>query len=283
VPASRSSGSAWHSRTDPTTTGCAGTCRPRPADVSHAHGGFAVVERGLHPEGGYNEEPLATYPAHGWVDAGGIAILLDHVAEYELVPGSAGRPDELALTVLRAVGLVSRNDHRYREDPAGPQIAIPAAQLRGPWGFGFAILPHAGTWHEVDVARAAEAYRHDLLAVLGSGPREAAQPSPADDRRGLELIGDGVVLSSLRRRGGGWLEARLVNLGERPAEAVIRHVTDAVEADLLGRPGSPLDVADGELRLRLGAAEIRTVRLRRVETAIASPDILDAAGPRQNA
>ena len=69
---------------------------PRPATASHAEGQFAVVERGLAAEGGYREEPLPTYPARGWVDAGGLAVLLDHVTEYELTDG--GR--ELALTVL---------------------------------------------------------------------------------------------------------------------------------------------------------------------------------------
>jgi mannosylglycerate hydrolase len=256
---------------------------PRSVEVSHAFGQFAVVERGLHPEGGYHEEPLATYPAHGWVDAGGVAILLDHVAEYELVLGADARPPELALTLLRSIGFISRNEHAYREDPAGPQIAIPAGQLRGRWGYRFGLLPHAGTWHEADVARAAELYRHDLLVTPGSGSRTAPWPPDTEPARGLELAGDGVLLSSLRRRGEGWLEARVVNLVERPTEAVIREVTDAAEADLLGRPGAPLEVRDRELRLRLGPAEIRTVRLRRVETATAAPDILDTAGPRESA
>jgi mannosylglycerate hydrolase len=256
---------------------------PRQLDVSHAFGQFAVVERGLHPEGGYHEEPLATYPAHGWVDAGGVAILLDHAAEYELLAGTDARSPELALTVLRATGFISRNEHPYREDPAGPQIAIPAAQLRGQWRFGFGLLPHAGTWHEADVARAAEAYRHDLLVTPGSGSRDDPWPPDSDSGRGLELSGDSVVLSSLRRRGGGWLEARVVNLADRPAEATIRHVTTAAESDLLGRPGPPLEVRDGELRLPLGPAEIRTLRLRRIETATAAPPILDVAGPRGSA
>jgi alpha-mannosidase len=189
---------------------------PRHADASHAHGQFVVVERGLQPEGGYHEEPLATYPAHGWVDAGGMAILLDHAAEYELLAGADERSGELALTVLRATGLISRNEHRYREDPAGPQIAIPAAQLRGRWRFGFALFPHAGTWHEANVAGAAEAYRNELLVTLGDGPRDTPWPPGANPGRGLELRGDGVVLTSLRRRGGGWLEARVVNLTGGP-------------------------------------------------------------------
>jgi hypothetical protein len=44
----------------------------------------------------------------------------------------------------------------------------------------------------------------------------------------------------------------------------------------------PLE-ADGSLVLELGAAEIRTIQLRRSETALGHADVLDAAGPRQSA
>jgi hypothetical protein len=41
--------------------------------------------------------------------------------------------------------------------------------------------------------------------------------------------------------------------------------------------------AGGSLSLDLGPAEIRTVQLRRRETATGHADVLDAAGPRQSA
>ena len=152
---------------------------PRQSGSSHAEGQFAVVERELSGEGGYREEPLATFPAHGWVDAGGLAILLEHLAEYEVTDD--GR--ELALTVLRSTGLISRNANPYRQDPAGPEIAIPEAQMRGRWHFGFALFPHAGDWRAGGVAEAAEAYRYGLTWAHGSAGDEAAWP-PAGRRRG---------------------------------------------------------------------------------------------------
>ena len=54
-------------------------------------------------------------------------MLLDQITEYELVDD--GR--ELALTVLRSFGLISRNANPYREDPAGPEVPVPDAQLIG--------------------------------------------------------------------------------------------------------------------------------------------------------
>jgi alpha-mannosidase len=227
---------------------------PRPAERSYAEGQFAVVERGLTAEGGHGEYPLPTQPADAFVAAGGLAVLPAHIVEYELV--EEGR--ELAITVLRATGLISRDAHPYRDEPAGPVLATPGAQLLGPRALAFAILPYPDEAPGPGVVAAAEAYRHPFLVAPGTGPAG----SLPDDRPGLAIEGDGVVLSSLRRRGE-MLEARLV--AERPSSVrvAIRGAIDAAQAvDLLGRLGEPLAVSEGVLELELGPWEIRTVQLR---------------------
>ena len=161
-----------------------------PADRSFAEGQFAVVERGLEVEGGHGEVPVPTYPAQGFVAAGGIALLLDHVTEYELV-GNA-----LALTVLRSTGLISRADNPWREENAGPELPIPAAQMRGRWSFSFAYLPNTDAALEH-----AEAYRHPFLIAPGTGSTDELR-----SHAGPALSGEGVVLASLQDR-----QARLVN------------------------------------------------------------------------
>jgi mannosylglycerate hydrolase len=234
----------------------------RPAATSAAEGQFAVVERGLSAEGGHGEVPLATFPARGFVDAGGAAVLLEHVMEYELLAD----PPELALTLLRAVGQISRNANRYREEPAGPEVATPGAQCRGPWSVGLAVYPHAGTWHADGVLEQAERYQHDLLAAAGTAPAAAGPGEGA----GLEVAGEGVALSALRRRGE-WLELRLAREHPEPGTATVGGgVVAAREADLLGRPGADLPVAGGSLRLELGAWEVRSVQLRLAQGASAS-------------
>ena len=259
---------------------------PRRADSSHAEGQFAVVERGLSGEGGYREEPLATYPAHGWVDAGGMAILLGHLTEYELTDAShASSGRELAVTVLRSIGLISRNDNPYRQDPAGPELAIPDAQMRGRRRIDFALYPHAGDWVTGEVVVAAERYRHAFLAAPGSGVADAPWPPERAGEDALLLDGDAVTLPSLRRRDDGWLEARVVNLAADPRSASLSGGIEAArEADLRGAPGADLPVRpDGAVRLDLGSAEIRTIQFRRRESSLARADLLDAARPRQSA
>ena len=226
---------------------------PRPVDRSWAEGGYAVVERGVEGEGGHGEHPLPTFPAQAFVAVDGLAVLCDHLTEYEIVAGG----NELALTALRAFGLISRNTNPYREDPAGPEVAVPGAQLHGRRWFSFALLPLADRWDRAGVLAAAEAYRHPFVTATGTG--EADAPPAA----GLSLAGDNVVLHALRRRGE-WLEARIVNPQDVPATCVVGEGLAATrEADLLGRPGDDLPVEQGRLRLALGPWEIRTVQLRR--------------------
>ncbi|HEX5039010.1 MAG TPA: alpha-mannosidase [Candidatus Limnocylindria bacterium] len=253
---------------------------PRRAETSDAEGQFAVVRRGLAGEGGYREEPLPTFPAHGWVDAGGLALLLDHIGEYELTDDGA----EVALTLLRATGLISRNANPYRQDPAGPEMPIPHAQMRGRHRFTFGLFPHAGDWLAGGVPAAAERYRHALVAVPGLGPADTTWPPAGAGHGALALEGEGVVLTSLRRRDAEWLEARVVNLASDPRTAQLRDgLLAARNASLRGEPGEELAVADGVVTLELRAAEIRTVQVRRRETATARADVLDATGPRQSA
>ncbi|WP_326835687.1 hypothetical protein VSH64_12265 [Amycolatopsis rhabdoformis] len=221
----------------------------RAASSSHAEGQFAVVERGCTAEGGFSEYPIPTFPAHGFADAGGTALLLTQACEYELLD------DALALTVLRTSGQLSRNVHPYREEPAGPQIPTPDAQQIGTTTVQLAVLPHDGDWRSAGLLDAAERYRHPLHTTLGTGPLDA----PPAAHFGLSV--DGAMLTSVRRREGA-LEVRLVAQSPDATTAVVRGpFTSAQRVDLLGRPGSAVPVTDSAFQLPLRPWEIATVRL----------------------
>jgi mannosylglycerate hydrolase len=224
---------------------------PGPVTGSDAEGQFAVVHRGLDLEGGHGEVPLATFPAVAFVAVDGCAALLDQVTEYEVVDGR-----ELALTILRSFGLISRNANPYREDPAGPEVPVPAAQLPGRRTFAFALLPGRGPWSP-DTLVAAEAYRHPFETVRGRAPRDGVPVVMT----GLRLVGDGVVLSAVRRREGA-LEVRIVNETSEGRRARLVVAADAAwVVDLLGRPGAALPVDVEGVALELDPWEIRTVRV----------------------
>ncbi|KAB2341638.1 alpha-mannosidase [Actinomadura rudentiformis] len=198
---------------------------PVPASSSFAEGQFAIVERGLASEGGCGEVPLPTFPASAFVAAGGLAALLEHVTEYEVT----GDGRELALTLVRSVGYLSRHHNANRDQPAGPELPTPKAQCRGERVMELAIMPYSGAdpgpdahpgvraHPGADVLAAAESFRHDLLTAAGYGPSSAPLP-PA--RHGIEVSGEGVVMSSLREREGE-LELRLVAEQPGPTTATI--------------------------------------------------------------
>jgi 2-O-(6-phospho-alpha-D-mannosyl)-D-glycerate hydrolase len=226
---------------------------PAPVGGSSAEGQFAVVERGLEVEAGHGEVPVPTFPAVAFTSVAGCSVLLDQVTEYEVVDGR-----EIALTLLRSFGLISRNANPYREDPAGPEVPVPAAQLLGARSFRFALFPHADTWRDAGTRAAAERFRHPFVVVRSTGDADA----PTAPVGGLRLEGNAAVLSSVRKRGD-WTEIRVVNEGADPCRAaLITPLSEARGADLLGRPGAVLTVSGDRLTLDLAPWEIRTVQVR---------------------
>ncbi|MGH2576198.1 MAG: hypothetical protein ACRDG9_00375, partial [Actinomycetota bacterium] len=96
-----------------------------PASGSLAGSPFELVERGLVSEGGQLEVPSPTWPGRHVVLAGGIVAFHEGVFEYEVTEG------ELAITLLRCVGTISRQHLVTRPFAAGPDVATPDAQMLG--------------------------------------------------------------------------------------------------------------------------------------------------------
>jgi hypothetical protein len=108
---------------------------PSPAAGSVAECAFGPVARGLVAEGGPTEGPLATYPAQRFVQAGGLTVVHDGVVEYELVDladsdGGGTTARELALTLVRAIGMLSQVPMPTRPLPAGPLVPTEGSQLQ---------------------------------------------------------------------------------------------------------------------------------------------------------
>jgi alpha-mannosidase len=224
--------------------------------ASAAEGQFAVTERGLAAEGGgWGEYPLPTFPASAFVSAGTATVLLDHVTEYELV--SEGT--ELALTLLRSVGWLSVNVHPLRDEPAGPQVAVPGAQYVGEQvRTRLAVVPSAGGWAGADAVRLAEEFRHKALTAPGSAPPDTPMPGAAE---GIVVSGGGVAVSTVRPMEDG-TQVRLVAMSHQPTTAVVTGpFGSSVCTDLLGRPLEDVPVEGGHLTVDLDPWEIVTLRL----------------------
>ncbi len=121
-------------------------------DVSKGDQHFGVVQRPLAlpawDPATWMEEPMGTYPqkAFASVDDGvrGLTIANRGLPEYEVLDTPDGA--EIAVTLMRCVGWLSRSDISSRRGGAGPQLRTPGAQMHGRYDFAYSIIPHAGDW-----------------------------------------------------------------------------------------------------------------------------------------
>ncbi len=176
---------------------------PEPAERVVAGSPFELVERGLVSEGSDLESPSPTWPARHVVMAGGVAVLAEGVVEYEVAGGR-----EIAVTLQRAVGTISRQSIKTRPWPAGPDVPTPEAQMLGDMEFAIGVMPSA---RREDLLPAWDRF---ALSFVG---REGTGGGPLPDRGSLLEI-EGAQVSSIRRRDGE-VVATIWNPGPEPVSA----------------------------------------------------------------
>ncbi len=227
---------------------------PAPVEGSDAECAYAVVHRGLLHEGNPVEHGLPTWPARRFVDCSdgtvGLALVHDGVGEYEVV--AEGR--ELALTLLRTVGFLSRDDGSMRPVEAGPPIPIPSAEQLGPFRRSYAVFLHTGAWEDARLFEVADAvllpFEHTAVAAGGT-----AGTVPASGTR-LEV--QGAEVTAVLRQGPA-LFVRLVRASDRPGRAEVRLDGEPVRAWAVDLRGGPVAAVEGALELR--PWEIATLRI----------------------
>ncbi len=77
----------------------------------------------------------------------GLTIANRGLPEVEVLKNSSGNA-EIAITLLRCVGWLSRDDFSTRKGHAGPFLETPGAQMPGIWNFDYSILSHTGDWQK---------------------------------------------------------------------------------------------------------------------------------------
>jgi mannosylglycerate hydrolase len=209
---------------------------PAPVAGSDAECAFTVVHRGLTAEGGAHEDGLPTFPSRRFVDASdgaaGLALAHDGLLEYEIV--DSGR--EIALTLLRSVGYLSRSEPALRPNPAGPTVPVAGAQLPGAQRADYAVLLHHGDWRAADVYGAADAF-----LVPFERARATGAPAPTRAATGAALRVEGAEVSAVLRTPGG-LVVRVFRTDSDAGPVVVEHEGAPARGwviDLQGRPVSP--------------------------------------------
>jgi 2-O-(6-phospho-alpha-D-mannosyl)-D-glycerate hydrolase len=114
---------------------------------------FAVVARDIDLPAsiGWVEDPTPLMHQRAFTDLSegerGLAILNRGLPAVQVTRTRRGA--QIALTLLRSVGWLSRDDLASRRVAAGPLVPTPGAQCLGEYRYEYAILPHAGDWRQV--------------------------------------------------------------------------------------------------------------------------------------
>jgi mannosylglycerate hydrolase len=232
---------------------------PTSADTHHStsEGHFEIIRRPTEPEpnpADAVEPAVRTVPQKTLILAAderrGLAIANRGLPEAEVMDTEKGA--EIALTLLRSVGWLSRGDLRSRRGPAGPIMATPGAQCLGRQSFDYAVLPGALIW---EAAQHEAHWFNNPMRVMSTGLHSGKLPI-SDSL--VEVFPWSLVTSAIKvpEKGEGlivrlynpaeesvrgtikldrpFLMAELVNL-EETSQRVLESGHDRVELDVKGR------------------------------------------------
>jgi alpha-mannosidase len=124
---------------------------PFAVDKADYDGHFEVVQRPIGvPQKGEHwvETPRPEAPQRAFTDVsnGAIGLMIANCGLPEVEALKDGSLTEIALTLLRSVGWLSRDDMPVRQGHAGPAFETPGGQVPGKWAYDYAIIPHKGDW-----------------------------------------------------------------------------------------------------------------------------------------
>jgi alpha-mannosidase len=238
-------------------------------ESARADTAFDVVSRPARqrvPDTITNEAPVSSAPMISLVDAGdgraGATVIASGLMEYEILEAAPS----IALTLIRAVGDLSRNDLATRPSGhAGPPVATPGAQCHGIHCFEIAFEPHGAT--PSANALLASGRAHNLpphvvpvRAPSGSGPLTRSFVR-------VERHSGGVVLSALKQaEAGGSVIMRLFNPDDAEASATIAldtPIESAYAVNLLEERQSEIRIDAASIPVTLRPHEIKTIEIVR--------------------
>lgn len=146
---------------------------------------------------GWFEDSTTTHAQQTFVDVtdgqAGLMIANRGLPEYEVLQD----PDRtVAVTLLRAIGWLSRGDLTTRRGNAGPALPTPGAQGLGTHVYHYAIVPHAGTWRDHSTIHQAHAFAAPLRALQMAPGKSGTLPPRYSF---LSIKPDNLLLSALKR------------------------------------------------------------------------------------
>jgi len=221
---------------------------------------FAVLESPigvLLPRKGGVECPVPTMPQKAFValekNGNGFALINRGLPECE-VTGDG----KICLTLLRAVGWLSRDDLYTRTGHAGPALPTPEAQCYGNHAFNYALYSYKGTWHSSGLLPVAHAF---LAGPIGTEVSSTVLLTESF----ISLDREEIVMSACKpAEDGSGVVIRFYNACGKPIKAQIRlkfPVKEIWLTRLDETPIAPLKINNEILKMEFGKWQIKTLKL----------------------
>lgn len=160
---------------------------------------FGVLSRDIQiPKGeGWIEKPVGMKAMQSFVALEsrgiGLCVVSEGLPEYEAVDTPTGV--NIALTLLRSVGWLSRDDLLPRPYNAGPKIPTPDAQCLGEHRVRYAVIPFINSFEEAKPWVLANQFKAPLKSQI-TFPHEGSLPAELSF---LEIQPQELILSALKK------------------------------------------------------------------------------------
>lgn len=220
-------------------------------DCVYAQAQLDVVRRQVappEPRPEWIQAPALLWPFQGFVDASdrraGLAVVTRGLPECECFTDKDGGV-VLAVTLLRCVEWLSRDDLTTRRGHAGPPVHTPGAQCQGSHVFEYAVVPHSGTWVAGRMAQIAREYLSPPVCFAAS-----VHPGGISENVSLLELANGPALITAVKKAEAEdaLVVRLHNPTSDEADAILTSrvpLASAVMARLDETPGESLQIERG--------------------------------------
>jgi alpha-mannosidase len=231
-----------------------------PFATEHAYydGHFEIVERPIDVIGGgpgWDEQPCPQVPQRAFTaitnGKNGLLIANRGLPEAETLRRKDGQT-EIAVTLLRCVGWLSRDDLAERNHGAGPGMETPGAQVPGKWVFDYAIIPYQA---DKKFAAYAEAYAFEApLQAIATTLHAGKLPGKASF---IQVEPEQFVISAVKTSedGRGWV-VRGYNLGGEEIKVRLKSLLPILNIDKINiaeekleeiKPGTELVVKGNQV------------------------------------
>lgn len=250
---------------------------------AHTDESFMIAERDLKlpDSSGWVEDPTALMHQRAFTDLSdgerGLAVLNRGLPSVEVYEDGT-----IALTLLRSVGWLSRDDLWVRRIAAGPLVPTPGAQCLGDYEYEYAILPHAGSWEAVYqpaynyvaplLARRADTHAGLVLREMNITRDDPARVTQREWPRGgsmpdahsfITVDAPELILSAVYRSGDS-LIVRVYNVTRQPVSSALRFgfpVRQVFRVNMAEEYQATLPVSANSVTIEAGGGEVYTLKV----------------------